>query len=442
VDLYGTLLHKAFSESYVFDFNSNSTSVEPSPKTPRQSTTIFRFPDYRRYWFGGIFASAGAQMTNVAAGFELYERTHQPWSLGLLGLVIALPVILLALPAGTLADRIPRRKIVVIGEFCAALALALLALVSYTNAPLVLFYACIFLASVANAFVGPALGAIVTNIVPRDEIPIAIKLGSIRGQIASTLGPVLGGIIIHKAAGSAFPVFILDCLGRCLFTFLLWQMRPAPQEKSKEQMNWASVVAGWDFVKSNPLILSTISLDMVAVLFGGATAMLPIYAKDILHVGPEGLGYLRAAPAVGAISMGLFLANRPPLRRAGRALLIAVAGFGLATIVFGTSRNFVLSMGALAVLGAFDNISVVVRHTLLNLLTPDSMRGRVNAVNSVFIGTSNEIGELESGLAAQAVGPVMAVAGGGVITIVVVGFVAVYWPAIRKLRRLEDLPQL
>jgi len=425
----------------VSDSNSSSSPVAPSPQTPRSATSIFRFPDYRRYWFGGIFASAGAQMTNVAAGYEVYERTNQPWSLGVLGLVIALPVIFLALPAGTLADRLPRQKIVVIGEFLAALALALLALVSYLHAPLIAFYACIFLASVANAFVGPALGAIVTNIVPRDEIPPAIKLGSIRGQIASTLGPVLGGVIIHKA-GAAFPVFALDCLGRFLFTFFLWQMRPAPQEKSGEKMDWSSVVAGWHFVKSNPLILSTISLDMVAVLFGGATAMLPVYAKDILNVGPEGLGWLRAAPAVGAISMGLFLAHRPPLQRAGRALLFAVAGFGFATIVFGVSRNFTISLCALAVLGAFDNVSVVVRHTLLNLLTPDSMRGRVNAVNSVFIGTSNEIGELESGLAAQAVGPVLAVAGGGVITILLVAFVAVNWPAVRRLGRLEDLPQL
>ena len=399
---------------------------------------VLKIPDYRRYLLGGALAAAGSQMTNVAAGWELYTRTNAPSSLAILGLMSALPVIFLALPAGTLADRHDRRRIALLAQTGAATCLMLLALVSYLKLPLAFFYGLILLNGVCGAFLGPALGALVTNVVPLQLIPEATKWSSIRWQLASTIGPVTGGILI-RYFGSQFEIYAIDALGRLIFCVFLAQMNPLAQTRSREKLGWESVAAGWKFVRSQPMILSTITLDMVAVLFGGATALLPIYAKDILHVGADGFGWLRAAPAVGAIVMALFLTIRPPMKHAGRALLCAVAAFGAATIVFGLSRNFFLSLGALAALGAADNISVVVRSTLVQLLTPDEMRGRVNAVNSVFISTSNEIGEVESGFAAQFLTPVIAVAGGGFITILIALGVAFAWPQVRRLGRLEDI---
>lgn len=415
--------------------SSNSVEIAPHDRL-----AVLRIPDYRRYWLGGAFAASGAQMTGVAAGWELYNMTHRPIALGLLGLVGALPVIFLALPAGTVADRFNRKSVCLWSQLASAVCLSLLFCTSYFHLHISLFYALFLMLATSGAFFGPALGALVANIVGNELLPDATKWSSIRWQLASTLGPVVGGFLIHRYGPT--PIYAIDAVGRLAFCALLTGMRPKLHKRSNEDLSWSQVAAGWHFVRSNPLILSTITLDMVAVLFGGATAMLPVYAKDILHVGAEGLGPLRAAPAVGAIGMSIYLTARPPLKKAGRALLWAVAGFGGATIVFGLSHIYWLSLGALAVLGALDNISVVVRSTILQLLTPDAMRGRVNAVNSVFVGTSNEIGELESGAAAQLLGPLIAVAGGGAITILIVVLVAVRWPIVRHLKRLEDLRPL
>lgn len=413
---------------------------------------VLRLPDFRRYLIGGTFAAAGSQMTNVAAGWELYERTHQPFSLGLLGLMAALPVIFLALPAGTLADRVDRKRIVIITDIVSALCLFLLAVISWVQAPLWMFYGLVLFNAISGAFMGPANQALLIGLLPTNRVADGLKWGSIRWQIAATLGPVLGGVLIAKL-GHPAPIYALDGLGRLLFCACIALVHPRPQEITREAMNWQSVAAGWHFVKSQPIILSTITLDMVAVLFGGATALMPVYAKSILHVGPEGLGPLRAAPAVGAIVMAVYLTHLPPMKRAGIALLWAVSVFGAATIVFGLSTQIIgfihatastkhalayaLSLAALFVLGAADNISVVVRHTLLQVLTPDSMRGRVSAVNSVFIGTSNEIGELESGTLAQFLGPVITVAAGGILTILTVLAVASIWPIVRSIGSLE-----
>lgn len=403
----------------------------------RDPYAILRLPDFRRYWLGGIFAAAGAQMLMVAAGWEVYERTGQPFSLGLLGLMAAMPVIFLALPAGGLADRFERKKIVLIGEIAAVVCSLGLFIASAFEVSLVWFYGLILLLGICGAFIGPASQALVVGLVPDDKIADATKWSSIRWQIAATMGPVLGGFLIAHWF-TASPIYFLDAVARLVFCAFLWPIRPRIQQKSKEAMSWKSLMAGVQFVRSKPLILSTISLDMIAVLFGGATALLPIYAKDILQTGPAGLGPLRAAPALGAMTMGFFLTQMPPMQRAGKSLLWAVAGFGFATIIFGISKIFWVSLVALFALGALDNISVVVRHTLLQVLTPDEMRGRVSAVNSVFIGTSNEIGELESGLAAQWLGPIWAVAGGGLATILLVGAVARGWPQIAKLKSLEN----
>ncbi len=411
--------------------------VPSSPQSDRLA--VLRVRDFRRYLVGNAFAASGVQMTAVAAGWELYNRTGKPISLGLLGLMGALPVIFLALPAGTVADRYNRKAICLWAEIIASLCLGLLACVSYFQLALFYFYGLFLLLAVCGAFMGPAAGALVANIVGDNLLADATKWSAISRQLASTLGPVLGGFLVHKYNPAL--IYSLDAAGRLIFCSLFIGVSPKPHTRSSEKLNWKQVVAGWRFVRGNPLILSTITLDMVAVLFGGATAMLPVYART-LGVGAAGLGPLRAAPAVGAILMSIYLTARPPFKNAGRALLLAVAGFGAATIVFGLSHIYWLSLVALTVLGALDNISVVIRHTLLQLLTPDEMRGRVSAVNSVFIGTSNEIGEFESGAAAQLLGPVIAVAGGGAITILVVLFVALRWPVVRRLKHLENLKPL
>lgn len=412
-------------------------------RTPHDPLEVLRIPDFRRYLTGGICAAAGSQMTSVAAGWELYQRTRDPGSLAILGLMAAIPVISLALPAGSLADRKNRKRIVVTAQFCSGVILLLLCLASATRAPLPLFYLLILGNAICQAFSGPASQALAVGLVPPVLLPAAMKLSSIRWQLAATLGPILGGFLI-QFAGQTAPLYALDALGRLVFCLFLLPVCPRPQEAVREVLNWASVSAGWQFIKGQPLILSTITLDMVAVLFGGATALLPVFADDLLKVGETGLGYLRAAPAIGAVCMALVLTWRPPMQKAGKAMLGAVAGFGLATIVFGLAPllpsgvAFPVALAALFSLGALDNISVVVRHTLLQVVTPDSMRGRVSAVNSVFIGTSNEIGEVESGAAAKLFGTIPAVVAGGIITILVVQLVQKKWPQVAGLGSLED----
>jgi len=256
-------------------------------------------------------------------------------------------------------------------------------------------------------------------------------------QLAASLGPLAGGFLL--AAWSPAGVYLLDAASSLVLIACLFAVKPVAHERAVEPTSWASLVEGIRYLRRQPVILSTMTLDMVAVMFGGVTALLPIYATDILHVGPTGFGWLRAMPSLGAIVMGLALAMRPPFRSAGRTLLWAVIVFGVATLVFGLSRSFALSLAALFTLGAADNISVVIRATVLQLLTPDSMRGRVSAVSVIFIGTSNEIGELESGLAAQWLGTVTAVVAGGVMTLATVGAVAMIWPQLARLGSLEHL---
>jgi MFS family permease len=255
--------------------------------------------------------------------------------------------------------------------------------------------------------------------------------------MAAVVGPALGGLALgiwHEAA----TVYLIDAACGLTVLGLFGAVAEPPRLRGHEPFSWDSLLAGLRFVRNTELILATITLDMLAVLLGGAVMLLPVFARDILRVGPEGLGWLRAAPSVGALAMAILLAHRPPLRRAGRDLLLAVAGFGLATIVFGLSRNFWLSLAMLALTGAFDNVSVVVRGTLVQVLTPDELRGRVSSVKSVFIGTSNELGGFESGLAARLFGPVVAVVAGGVGTILVVLAVARKWPSVRRLGSLME----
>ena len=396
-----------------------------------------RRPGFRLYLGGSLVSNAGNQMRTVAVGWEVYERTQTPLSLGLIGLVLAVPVLLLALPAGAAADRYPRKTLIQIAQVGLAASGLGLAWVSLTDGPLALTYAFLLGTGVFRAVGWPASQAIVTGLVPAPVFANAAMWRSVAFQLSSTLGPLLGGVLVAWHGPST--VYLTDAASSVVLFGCLLFVHPAPQARPTEKRSWASLVEGARYVRRQPVILSAITLDMVAVLFGGATALLPVYATDVLGVGATGFGWMRAMPSLGAIMMGLALALLPPMRRAGRTLLVAVAAFGVATVVFGLSTSFPLSLAALFCLGAADNVSVVIRSTVLQLLTPDAMRGRVAAVNAVFIGTSNEIGELESGAVATLIGSVATVALGGVMTLVTVGAAAAIWPSLRRLGRLEDL---
>jgi MFS family permease len=395
-----------------------------------------RFRDFRLLIGGTFLAVVGEQMMGVAIGWELYERTRAPLALGLVGLVQVLPVILLALPAGHTADRFDRKRIMVISMLLLGAGALGLAVLSYLGGALSLIYGCLLLIGVARAFQSPATGALLAQVVPPEHFTNAATWESSAWQASAIIGPALGGLII-AVRGSATPVYAIVAGLLLALALLLTRLRPRPVARADEDLTLRSLFAGLRFVWDTKIILAAITLDMFAVLLGGATALLPVFARDILQVGATGLGWLRAAPAVGAILAALALAYLPPFRRAGWTLLAVVAGFGLATIVFGLSRSFGLSLAMLALLGALDNISVVIRSTLVLTRTPDEMRGRVNAVHSVFIGISNELGAFESGVAAALLGTVGAVVGGGIGTLLVVGLVALGWPEVRRLGRLN-----
>lgn len=390
-------------------------------------------------------------MLQVALGWELYERTDSALALGLVGLATALPVIILALPAGDLADRMNRKRILVwcqTGFIVDSIALAAL---SYWQGPVALVYVVILARGAIQAFNNPARQAMLPQLVPADVFGNAVTWASSGFQVAAVVGPGIGGIVI-AIEGGATSAYVISTLLTAVYLWALLEIRggtvPAAADseagaalaaRSREKMTLASLAAGMRYVRDTKEILAAITLDLFAVLLGGATALLPIFAKDILHVGPEGLGWLRAAPSVGALIVAIAIAHRPPMRRVGPTLLVAVAGFGAATIVFGLSRSFLLSMVMLFLLGGLDGISMIIRSTLVQLRTPDEMRGRVSAVNSVFIDMSNELGGFESGALAALVGPVTAVVAGGVGTIVVVSAVALAWPELRRLETLEPV---
>jgi len=400
-----------------------------------------RSRDFRLLLIGRFVATLGQQMLYVAIGYEIYLRTQSALALGYVGLTEFLPVVALLLPAGHIADHYDRRRITLAAEALTLLAALGLAALSYMQGPLPLMYGCILLMGVATAFGDPASSAFLSQVVPVEAFSNAATWSSSSWQLASVIGPALGGVVI-AAQGRASLVYVIDAIAALVFVGLLMMIHSRPVPRPRETVTAGSLVAGVGFILRTKIILAAITLDMFAVLLGGATTLLPIYALSVLHVGAVGLGLLRTAPSVGAVVMALSLAHLPPLRRAGRALLWAVAGFGVATVVFGVSRSFALSLAALVALGAMDNISVVIRSTLMLTRTPDAMRGRASAVNSVFIGASNELGGFESGLVAAIFGPVVSVVAGGLGVIAVVGLVALIWPQVRRLGRLDDLSDL
>jgi MFS family permease len=358
-------------------------------------------------------------------------------TLGWVGLIQALPVVLLALPAGQLADRFDRRRIFLFTQLLTTVCSVALIIASYFHAQVSFFYFILLLGAVARAFMWPARAAMISQLVPAKDFSNAATWSSTVFQAGAISGPALGGLLIAHYK-SALPVYLIDAvfgLARFIFVAMISSKQTT---HSKEPMTLKSLVAGFGFVWETKLILATISLDLFAVLLGGATTLLPIYAKDILKVGPSGLGWLRAAPSIGAVLIAFFIAYMPPMKQAGKLLLWAVIIFGVVTIVFGLSRSFPLSFIMLFLSGAVDNISVVIRQTLVQVLTPDNMRGRVSAVNSIFITSSNEIGGFESGLTAQLFGPVASVVGGGIGTILVVIATALIWPEIKDFDSLND----
>jgi MFS family permease len=390
------------------------------------------------YLIGTLLSNTGNQMRTAAVGWDIvHYRGGTALDLGFVGLVLALPVILLALPAGAAADRYSRRGLIMLAQAGLGASGMGLAWTAYTAAPLPLLYLFLLATGIFRALGWPASTAIVMGLVPHNIFPNAAMWRSVSFQLAATLGPLLGGLLI--ALWNPAAVYLADAASSLFLMILLIFVKAKPHTRHAEPKSWRSLIQGIRFLRKQPLILSTMTLDMVAVLFGGVTAMLPLYANQVLQVGPQEFGWMRAMPSLGAIFMGLLLAVRPPFERGGIALLAAVITFGIATIVFGVSTSFPLSLAALFVLGAADNISVVIRATVLQLLTPDSMRGRVTAVSIIFIGTSNEIGEFESGVAAEVMGLIPSVVFGGTMTLVTVGIVAAVWPELVRLGSLEQL---
>ena len=415
------------------------SQTEKTPEERRDPYAALRFLDFRLLLTGRFITSFGIEMLSFAIAWELWLRTHSAISLGLVGLVQVIPVILLSLPAGHVADQYNRRRIVSIAQLSTGLCALGLAFLSYTEGSLALIYLCLFGIGVARAFNDPASSTLVPETVPPHLFSSAATWNSSTWQLASILGPAVAGLII-AFSGDVTLIYVFDAIGAITFTILLSMIKGRQLPLAAKSATWASLVEGFKFMRDTKVILAAITLDMFAVLFGGAVALLPIYATEILHVGPQGLGIMRAAPSIGALLMAFLIAHLPPMKHAGRTLLLAVAGFGVATIIFGLSTSFWLSVLMLALLGALDNISVVIRGTLLLTQTPDEMRGRISGVNGIFIGISNELGSFESGFAAAVFGPVIAVVGGGICTIIVVLITAKIWPEIRNLKTL-DVPE-
>ena len=394
---------------------------------------LFAQDQFMRFWLARLAGVMANQMLMVAVAWHMYDITSSAWDLGLVGLFQFVPALLMTLPAGHLADRLHRARIFAACMLAqAVVALLLVAATQGGFATRELILAISVVLGVARAFQMPAQQALTPLLVPQELLQGAIALSSSGMQVAIICGPALGGLLYVTGATTVYASCMVLLLLSCGLTLMVrYQHRP-----SSLAANWGTVLAGVAFVWQHKVLLGATSLDLFAVLLGGATALLPIFARDILHTGPVGLGLLRAAPAVGALAMSLALMRWPLRRRVGQRLLMAVAVFGLATVVFGVSTHFGLSLLALALTGAADNISVVTRLTLVQLETPDEMRGRVSAVNSIFIGASNQLGEFESGATAALFGPIGSVVAGGLGTLLIAATWLRLFPALARRDRM------
>jgi MFS family permease len=428
---------------------------------------VLRNADFSRYLIGRFVASLGQQMLVVAIDWELYQRTHSALSLAFVGLSLMIPMILCTIPAGHFADTFSRKKIILVSTLVLAAASVGLTLISYFAAPVFWIYICLFVLGAARTFLWPASAAFVTGLVPLKQFPRAVTFNSGAFQFSSVIGPTAFGAVIAmtpsaEAHGTAWSVYALNALASIACFALVVPIKHVHKAKPAEPVSIKNLVEGFRFVYQNKIILGIITLDLFAVLLGGTVTILPIYAQNIFHVGAGGFGWLRNAMPIGAVICMVIIAHRPPLQKAGRAMLWSVTIFGVATILFGVANEncfggwlalpgafwFWFSFGMLALAGAVDNVSVVVRQTLVQILTPDEKRGRVSAVNSLFIGTSNELGGFRSGIVAYlftvptflgspaASGAIVSTVTGGIGTILVVLAVAWIWPQIRRYGKL------
>jgi MFS family permease len=404
-----------------------------------EAVSLLRHRAFLHFWFAKNASSFGFQMMSVAVGWQIYEITHRALDLGLIGLVQFVPSVLLALPAGHVADQFDRRRIVTVCQSIEWLAIALLAIFSLTgHINEVGILALVFVVGLGKAFEFPALQSMLPAIVPPSVLPRAMASTASAGQAAMIAGPALGGLLYVAGPGTVYSVSaVLYLVALTLMSRLSYDHQPPRREPATLK----TLFAGVHFIRHRPAVFGVISLDLFAVLLGGATALLPIFARDILHTGPWGLGLLRAAPAVGALLMSVWLAHNSLTRRVGPIMFASVAGFGVATIVFALSSTLWLSLIALFALGAFDMVSMVIRGALVQLETPDDMRGRVSAVNAIFINTSNQLGEFESGILAAALGAVNATLIGGIGTLVVVGLWTWWFPSLRRRQGLVSDPE-
>ncbi len=377
-------------------------------------------------------------MLSIAIGWQLYERTHSAFALGMVGLVQVVPVVGLVFVAGDFADRYPRRLIGALTSLVQALVAVGLAIVSYEQAPVPYVYALLFVSGIATAFASPAVSALLPEMVPTAALSEVNAWSSTALQLSATAGPAIAGLLLGLLK-SATPLYVIEAVAATVFALIVWQLPTRSRPVTVRPRNARDLRAGLHFVFRAKELLAAITLDLFAVLLGGVTALMPIFAKDILHVGPHGLGLLLAAPSVGALLTAMVQTRLPPWQRSGHVLLLSVAGFGLATLGFGLSRSFALSLALLFLTGVFDALSVVIRRTLEQVLTPDRLRGRVGAVHFVFIGLSNELGEFESGTTAALLGPIGSVLLGGVGTIVIVVFATLRWPLLRAMGRLDEM---
>lgn len=401
-----------------------------------------RIPEFRLFVTARVCVTMAIQIQAVVVGWQVYEITKDPLSLGLIGLAEAIPSIAVALYAGHVADVVPRKRIIMVG--LATLLLCSAALLFFTTNPgafvfqwgVVPIYSVIFLSGIARGFISPALFAFMPQLVPRDVFPNAITWNSTLWEFAAIAGPAIGGLVYGFAGITAAYTVDVALVAAGLLLAMAIAGKPVPPS-TEEQGVVEKIKAGLRFVFHNKIILSAISLDLFAVLFGGAVALLPIFADEILKVGEIGLGFLRSAPSLGAVLMAVYITHHPIRQNMGKTLLWAVAGFGGCMIVFALSQNFWLSLAVLVISGAFDCVSVIVRSTLLQTLTPENMKGRVSAVNYIFIGSSNEIGMFESGVAARLLGVVPSVIFGGCMTLGVVAATAWLSKSLRELQSVK-----
>lgn len=420
---------------------STSSPLPASPAEPISKAdpyAAFRHADYRRFFVVRGLFTMGSLMQTAAVGWLLYERLGSVMALAYVGLVQIIPILLLGLPAGHLADHFDRKKIVMVGQILFGFCSVALTIVSFTNVSPYYIYLILFVISLSRILTIPAITAIIPTIVPKETWSNAASWNSTIFELSGLIGPAFAGIVIGKTGG-ATAVFAATAVMSLVCFFLFSRIKPQQIFATRKSVSIHDFAEGLKFVFRTKLLLAVVSLDLFAVLLGGATALIPAVAKDVLHVGPEEFGWLRAAPAIGAISMAFLSAHLPPWKRAGTVLIFAMLGFGAANVVFGLSTNYWLSMAMLILTGVFDNLNVVIRQTLLQFITPDPMRGRVGSVSFIFIGCSNELGALESGLAARWLGIGSSIVWGGLASMAIVCGISAAYPPLRKIGLLEEI---